>query len=220
MPDQGADKDDAPERPVATVEQVYAIAAAIKPWYRAMVLLSATTGLRWGELVGLRRHNVDLDDEFVRVTESAVELDGTIERGRTKSAAGVRTVGIPAVIVDELAAHLDQWSEAGPNGRVFVGPKGATPRRTNFNRLWSAALRAAAKAGTPAPEGFHFHDLRHTANGFASEVASLRELMARMGHSSTRAALIYQHAQRDRERAIADAVSAKVTAELARRKRP
>lgn len=47
-----------------------------------------------------------------------------------------------------------------------------------------------------------FHDLRHTANGFASEVASRRELMARMGHSSTRAALLYQHAQGDRERAI------------------
>lgn len=62
--------------------------------------------------------------------------------------------------------------------------------------------------------------MRHTANGFASHVASLRELMARMGHSTTRAALIYQHAQRNRERAIADAVSAKVAAELAGKKRP
>jgi integrase len=144
---KGADKDDAPERPMASVEQVYPIATAIKPWYRTMVLLSATTGLRWGELVGLRRHNVDLDERFVRVTEAAVELDGLIERSRTKSAAGARTVGIPAVIVDELAAHLDQWSEVGPSGRVFGGPKGATPRRTNFNRLWTAALRDAAKAG-------------------------------------------------------------------------
>jgi len=101
-----------------------------------------------------------------------------------------------------------------------VGPKGATPGRTNFNRLWAAALRDAAKARIPAPEGLRFHDLRHTANGFASHVASLRELMARMGHSTTRAALIYQHAQRNRERAIADAVSAKVAAELAGKKRP
>ena len=69
------------------------------------------------------------------------------------------------------------------------------------------------------PDGLHFHDLRHTANGFASNVASLKELMARMGHSTTRAALIYQHAQRDREREIAAAVSATVEAELAR-KRP
>jgi hypothetical protein len=55
-------------------------------------------------------------------------------------------------------------------------------------------------------------DLRHTGNMLAAESASLRELMARMGHSSTRAALIYQHASRHRERAIAAAVSARVTA--------
>ena len=77
---------------------------------------------------------------------------------------------------------------------------------------------AAAASNAVASPGFHFHDLRHTANGFASDVASLRELMARMGHSTTRAALIYQHAQLDRERAIADAVSAKVSAELEAKK--
>ncbi len=55
-------------------------------------------------------------------------------------------------------------------------------------------------------------DLRHTGSMLAAERASLRELMARMGHSSTRAALIYQHASRHRERAIAAAVSARVTA--------
>ena len=60
--------------------------------------------------------------------------------------------------------------------------------------------------------GLHFHDLQHTDNMLAAESASLRELMARMGHSSTRAALIYQHASRDRERAIAAAVSARVEA--------
>ena len=65
----------------------------------------------------------------------------------------------------------------------------------------------------------HVHDLRHTANGFASNVASLKELMARMGHSTTRAALIYQHAQLDREREIAAAVSAAVEAQLTERER-
>lgn len=128
----------------------------------------------------------------------------------------MRAVGIPAVIVPELQDHLERWAESGSDGRVFVGPKGATPRRSNFSRAWSAALDQAAKDGTPLPYGLHFHDLRHTANGFASNVASLRELMTRMGHSTTRAALIYQHAQRDREREIAAAVSATVEAELAR----
>jgi integrase len=215
---KGADQEHSAERPTATVEHVYAIADAIKPCYRALVLLAATTGLRWGELVGLRCRHVDLVDGFVSVEASAVEVDGGVQLGRTKSAAGVRTVGIPAVIVPELSEHLEQWSEAGPDGRVFVGPKGATPRRTNFNRAWTEALAGARKAGTPPPDGLHFHDLRHTANAFASSVASLRELMARMGHSTTRAALIYQHADRERERQIAAAISATVEGALPRKR--
>ncbi|MGW1068039.1 hypothetical protein ACWD4F_26360 [Streptomyces aureus] len=54
----------------------------------------------------------------------------------------------------------------------------------------------------------HFHDLRHTGNTLAASTgASTRELMARMGHSTARAALIHQHASADRDRLIADAVS-------------
>lgn len=55
----------------------------------------------------------------------------------------------------------------------------------------------------------HFHDLRHTGNTLASTAgASTRELMTRMGHSSSRAALIYQHMTSDRDRAIADRLGA------------
>jgi integrase len=57
-------------------------------------------------------------------------------------------------------------------------------------------------------EGFHFHDLRHTGNTLAAATgASTKELMARMGHASPRAALIYQHATKDRDAAIASALS-------------
>lgn len=56
----------------------------------------------------------------------------------------------------------------------FVGPKGATPRRSNINRAWASALAAAEEAGTPLPAGLHFHDLRHTANCFAADTASLQ----------------------------------------------
>ncbi|MFF0243402.1 tyrosine-type recombinase/integrase [Streptosporangium sandarakinum] len=53
--------------------------------------------------------------------------------------------------------------------------------------------------------GVHFHDLRHTGNTFASQSgAKLRELMNRMGHSTTRAALIYLHTESERDRKIAD----------------
>ncbi len=54
----------------------------------------------------------------------------------------------------------------------------------------------------------HFHDLRHTGNTWAAEAgATLRELMDRMGHASTRAALIYMHARDDRHKAVAQALS-------------
>ena len=56
--------------------------------------------------------------------------------------------------------------------------------------------------------GLHFHDLRHVGGTLAAAAgASLKEVMARLGHSSTRAAMIYQHATRDRDQAIARALS-------------
>ena len=101
----------------------------------------------------------------------------------------------------ELRWHLERFAEPGEGGLVFVGPKGAPLRRSNFRPIWNAAR---IKAGAPE---LHFHDLRHVGGTLAAATgASLKELMARLGHSSTRAALIYQHASRDRDQAIARAL--------------
>jgi integrase len=71
----------------------------------------------------------------------------------------------------------------------------------NFRPIWT---KARTSVGLP---GLHFHDLRHTGGTLtAATGASLRELMARLGHSSVRAAMIYQHATRDRDQAIAKAL--------------
>lgn len=119
--------------------------------------------------------------------------------GPPKSEAGKRTVAIPASILPALRVQLDSYAEAGPRGRVFVGAKGATMRRGNFQPMWAKALK---KAGLP--RGFHFHDLRQTGNTWAAgSGANLRELMDRMGHSSMRAALISMHANRGASKAIA-----------------
>ena len=69
-------------------------------------------------------------------------------------------------------------------------------------------LLRVTKIGKP---GLHFHDLRHTGNTLAaSSGASTRDLMARMGHDSMNAALIYQHATSEADRAIADALDRKL----------
>ena len=63
------------------------------------------------------------------------------------------------------------------------------------------ALKAVGLAGV------HFHDLRHPGNQFSADAgANIRELMERMGHDSTRAALIYLHSSAERQRSIADQV--------------
>jgi len=94
---------------------------------------------------------------------------------------------------------------------VFVGAKGGTLRRSNFHSAWREATKAA---DVPT---LRFHDLRHVGNTLASNTgANLRELMAQMGHASPQAALIYQHATAERDRAIADALGAMITEQLGR----
>jgi integrase len=200
----GAGQEKSPERPVLTVEQIYQLAEAIATRYHALVLLAAFASLRWGELAALTRQDIDLDACTVCVTRSLTETNrGQLLLGPPKSAAGRRTVQIPPLIIPALRDHLDRYALPGADGLVFVGPNGGQLRRSNFcRRVWLPALAQAS-----LPE-IHFHDLRHTGNVLiASAGASLRELMARMGHASTRAALVYLHDTEDRQRALATAVS-------------
>lgn len=120
-------------------------------------------------------------------------------------------MALPGFLREEIVYHLNHYAEAGPAGRVFLGPKGATPHRTHFTKPWREAKKAAS-----IDQGVHLHDLRHTGNHLAATSgASTRELMARMGHASMRAALIYQHATSQRDRAIADALDRMMADEAA-----
>jgi len=81
-------------------------------------------------------------------------------------------------------------------------------------RVWAPALAAVGL------EGVHIHDLRHTGNQFTADAgANPRELMARMGHDSPRAALIYLHSSDERQRALAEAVAKAARSELAKSKK-
>jgi len=93
---------------------------------------------------------------------------------------------------------------------VFPGVKGGPIRRGNFNKM-SAWPRVVAPIGMP---GLHFHDLRRTGNQFAANSgAGLRDLMARMGHDSERAAMIYQHVARGADQVITSAIDTHVEGE-------
>jgi integrase len=113
---------------------------------------------------------------------------------------------IPDLILDDLASHLGSY--VGPDGTslVFTSPTGEVLHHGNFRkRVWLPALKAIGLTNV------HVHDLRHAGNVMVADVAAnLRELMERMGHSTTRAALIYVHGGDDRQRALAAGVSDQV----------
>jgi integrase len=84
-----------------------------------MALLAIFAGLRWGELAGLRRENVDLDACEIRVVETTAELDrGPLRAETPKSRAGRRRVAFPAELVPELRWHLERFAEPGERGLV------------------------------------------------------------------------------------------------------
>ncbi|WP_329421435.1 site-specific integrase [Streptomyces sp. NBC_01693] len=196
---KGAGATKTAERPFLEVTEVFQLADAVPARFRVFILLAAFTGLRFGELAALQRHDVDLERRTVAVRRALAETrsDGILVKA-PKSAAGVRTVAFPASLAESLAAHLAAYAEPGRTGLVFTGARGGQLRRNNFRRLWLRALETTGLVDV------HFHDLRHTGNTLAATGgATTRELMQRMGHSSVRAALIYQHLVNGRDHAIA-----------------
>ena len=196
---KGAGTERLPEMRCATVEEVAAIAQAVEPRWQALILLAAYSGLRWGELAGLRRHYLDPLHKSVRVVEQCTEVNGHFVWGPPKTSAGRRTVALPQFICDVMVEHLGRWSEPGIDGLVFVMPEGTPLRRENFRkRVWLPACRAAGV------ESVRFHDLRHTNATLATASgAPLRAVMHRLGHASAAAALRYQHRLEGQDASIA-----------------
>jgi integrase len=132
------------ERPVATPAQLLALVEAISPAkYRAAVLIGGWVGLRRGEIVGLRRADVDLDRGVIRVRSSRLELlESPVRLDKDpKSAAGRRTVAIPPHMVPLLREHLETF--AGPD-RVFVGNDGEPLRGNTLYQAFRRAVSASA----------------------------------------------------------------------------
>jgi integrase len=200
-----------PKAPVRRVdplptETVEALLDVIPARYRALVMLAAGTGLRQGECLGLTVDRVDFLRRQVRVDRQLVLLpgDGPVF-GPPKTAASYRTVPLPQVVVDSLAAHMAAFP-AGPDGLIFTTDKGRAILRTRFSDVWRPAVAAAG-----APEGIGFHALRHFyASMLIRHGESVKVVQDRLGHASAAETLdTYSHLwpdSEDRTRAAVDKV--------------
>lgn len=199
---KGAGTEPASKRPIVTVAQAFELADLVGPRFRSIVLLAAFVGLRKGEMLGMRRADLDLDAALVTVEQQRqLSRNGAHLVGPPKTDAGRRTVSIPSALIDDLRCHLDAYAQPGHDGYVFTGVKGGPLAPHVLQKAWT---NARTQLGL---DEVHLHDLRHLAGTLAASTgAGTKELMHRLGHASPQAALRYQHATRERDVAIAEAI--------------
>ncbi len=187
---------------IASLDELAAIAAAMPERLRLAVLLGAWCALRYGEVAELRRRDVDLAAGVVKVSRGVTWPDGEATVGSPKSDAGVRDVAIPPHLLPMVKQHLDEHAPPGRDGLLFPSASGQHMHPRTFGKRFDAAREAAGR-----PD-LHFHDLRHTGAVLAAQSgATIADLMARLGHSTPRMAMHYQHTAAGRDAQIAAALS-------------
>jgi integrase len=200
----GAGTERPAERPVATIAEVEALVSAMPEHLQSIVLLATWCQLRRGEMLGLRRGDIDLMHATIRIEQSRTfTMDGKSLVKQPKTMAGRRTLAMPRQLVVAMSEHLDKFTGSDRGSLVFTGLNGNPLTRNVLQVAWG---RARATIGRP---DLRLHDLRHTGLTLAAATgATTAELMHRAGHSSAAAALRYQHATQDRDRVLADALEA------------
>jgi integrase len=186
----------------ATIGELSQICDNMPSRYRLMVLLAAWCAMRFGELAELRRADIDVKGGVVHVRRGVIRgQDGRAVKG-TKSEAGKRDVNIPPHLMPLVVKHLSSHVQPARDALVFPAANGSHMAPSS---LYAVFYPARERAGRP---DLRFHDLRHTGAVLAAATgATLAELMARLGHSTVSAAMRYQHAAADRDKAIAEALS-------------
>ena len=120
-------------------DRVERLTEVIDPAFRALVYSAVYLGCRCGELVGLKKDNLNLLKREVRVVGSLEEVnDGPRYVEETKMSASRRTLSIPPFLAEELGLHQ---LRAPDSDFVFTGAKGALLRRSNVRkRYWKPAV--------------------------------------------------------------------------------
>ena len=186
---------DKPERPTTTPDvrfldeaELEALLVAVPNDERGrteqtLYLTAAMTGLRQGELLGLRWRDVDWPAGRVRVRQSYVRG----EFGSPKSRRSSRSVPLADRVAGALDRHFKQCAYQGDDDLVFCHRETGKP--LDRSRLLKRFKAAARRAGL---EEVRFHDLRHTfGTRMAGAGVALRTLQEWMGHRDFKTTLIY-----------------------------
>lgn len=187
---------------LAQARRLLAAVAGDRLW--AVYVLALSTGLRRGELLGLRWTDVDLDGAELHVRQAMQRVAGELRVTAPKTRHSRRTIPLPALALDALREHRARQAaerlSAGPawqdSGLVFTTAHGTPIEPRNLNRHWYA-LRT--RCGLP---GVRLHDLRHTCVTLLLDAGVPPHIVqAIAGHSGIQVTMtIYAHAAQEEQR--------------------
>lgn len=189
-----------------TTEQVDTLADHLPADLRAIVTLTAGTGLRQGEALGLTRDRLRLLGKDPRITidrQLVTRSGGKTDFAPPKTKASVRTIPLPRVVVAALNDHIAQH-DVGADALLFTW-KGNGITRQRFGHVW----RPAATAANLTPEtGTGMHALRHYyASLLIRYGESVKTVQDRLGHKSAAETLdTYSHLWEDSDDRTRDAI--------------
>jgi integrase len=173
------------------------VAEAAPETYRAAVPVAAWCGLRFGELIELRRKDVHTNglQMVLKIRRAATVVDGKVVVGSPKTDAGIRDVTVPPHVAELLRSHMAVHTRRGPESFVFTTTRGLRLSQTAFTKAVKAGF---ASVGKP---GMRVHDLRHVGATLAAQAgATTKELTPGM-------AMRYQIAAAERDAVIAERLS-------------
>jgi integrase len=178
---------------------------------RALYVLAATTGMRRGELLGLRWQDVDLDVGVLKVRHTVVLLNGRIDFSEPKTERGRRLLPLDAVSAAALLAYRRQQEAEHEEWGGLWNDTGLVFTRENGNPIdpnWLSKRfnRLVRDAGLPV---IRFHALRHTWATLSLQAGvELWAVADLAGHSNVSVTdRVYRHAIPSRLRDASDKLS-------------
>lgn len=187
-----------------TPAELVKVAESVPEAYRAAVAVAAWCGLRFGELIELRRKDVQVSGDRIvlKIRRAATLVDNKLVTGQPKTDAGIRDVTVPPHVAAILKAHMKAHTGKGPESFVFTTTRGLRLSKTAFTKT---VKNGFASVGKP---DMRVHDLRHVGATLAAQAgATTKELMSRIGHTTPAMAMRYQIAAQERDAVIADRLS-------------
>lgn len=163
--------------------------------YYIAFLLASTTGMRQGEILGLRWKDVDFENGCVRITQT-LSSDGKDLLPYTKTKSGSRTIDLPEETVTALKKHWlfirgeREKNRSYKNLDLVVCTEFGTPtHKSNIRRVFKSIIK---KADIPK---IRFHDMRHThATLLLLQGVNPKIVSERLGHADVRITLdTYSH---------------------------